>query len=739
MAKGFATEQEQEGVNFKFGKGNQGSGYDSSNAYRQATENKRRNEGKNINNANRHVGDFQQMELNNLMGDIQREQARTINVLKNYDFDGEQARYERIHNVSNMLNLCYNSLRRGLNANNLIAAVTPYVIMSVVNPEIKNDLKMVVFDTLAPFARTVSEMNPKYKSFYDTCMSGGSHGHVPYTPMQAAQAEIALDMKFYNDIRKEGLTENDRNAIQMKYNSDKQKMLHIFSEDGVSAEDLRYENHKLVAAFSQNPETAKYFNSIFEEPSVDLTEVEKGYATHVRPDGRQVTSTVYRMPEGGFSYEDGSHFPLRFGPRMPYAENQLDDIIFKEMKGHYGAIHKAELTGDKSYMQSEEYLKSMSKIKTYRMLAHEDGFTDDDFDAIYRNAMSRSELHYFTKDPEGIKEYNRLHPEEAKQNEEKPKEHIKIKREKKDYEWNDKPSSKDYKPYVKLQESDVQNGFNFNDTVSDKDLDSLSKIMCSLEESVNGKDAAETQSQILENLKKNPEVYTKGFLDMYRDSNMSIRERHKFDIIDTMLRTDKPVLNSDGRLVATRCIGNCIDIGDVGGYVRGDSYVDRNCWVDKNSHIDNTKLRGNVVLTLNSGFKDSEIVGNGVFANTNVENSKLNGAFNPFDIRKETGVKASPINHIDIKSQTTEFGFVDCEDDSARNEKMSIASDYAMKNTKDFKNKTVKEYSEFVQAKYHAKQTFKKNANRESVKEAIRKGEAVKSPGHGSKTIDITD
>lgn len=570
----------------------------------------------------------EEIVLNSFKKSIYDEMEHTLLVLKNYDPVGRNAEMERIRSTQALLRSCIYPLSRGINRNTVRQAVTPFVIMSIVNPEVKKGLTMAVCDVLEPFAKEISSYDSRFSRFYEMCRQNGSVSlnrnveRLPYNPQQAAIADIALNMRYYDDIRKEGITTEERNAISKQFRANKEKLYRIFKEDGIRRDELEYENNKIVVGLCSNPSMRKYFDNIYDGYRVDFSKVEYFTGSTIDENGKPSTTTIFSIPTDGLKCMNGESFRKSFGVRPIYGEEAYRALLYESLTKGYPDYARFKTENDESALKSEGWLKCQQNIKMYMNLAKDDGMSKLRFQELYNETLMKCES-----------EYAVAHEKSS-----------------------DKEAEEETGPGRINIQSDAVRVANFQESMTNADIDDYVKIIQKFAGSVTDVHVPYAEENLKYQLKYNSNAFMQSFLDVYSHVDLNESQLREFDLIKCVYLSDMPAIDDSGHIIATRHIEGVCNIGDIGGEVDDNSYIGPGCFVDKNSKVVHSRLKGNVVVGLGSDITDSAIDGTGMIINSSIVNCNLNGCFDPFKMRSELGMKPAPLYTIRLNDKNRSFG-----------------------------------------------------------------------------------
>lgn len=652
--------------------------------------------------------DTHSMDVNNMLRILYNERVKSVNLFIQNGFENDVIKQV----TCNLLNAMLSSIKKGVNAKTVAAAITPQMAIMSVIPDIHNNIKLDVYDKLSAYATSIAEQDSKYKVFYDKCLNIKSGEIIPLCAETAALLEIAMDMKYYDDIRVDGLSDIEKAKVNTKYESDKANLQCLIADNNIEKYEWREQNHKIVISFVMtNPKFKRMFSYIFDNHAVNLDVIESSLTTYLNPDGKQMTTNVYRIPLSGLVYaDDGMTFQYRFGSRPTYTPNVYDDMLFDTMKDHYGPVQKAEKSEDKSYLKTEEYKKALLRFHEIKAMMSDDNYTEKQMQDIVDSSNHRCEMYYHTEVPEGISEWLKEHPEDAKlektdesvetKSEDKPKEHIKINKGSNDKEeWIVSPSDLSYVSTLKMQ-SGLKREKPFAETMCLNDYVVMATLMNELACAIDAHDHEYGRQATIEKLQSKPDETVKKFLQEYAAREMGEACRMRYDLIDMMYKTDAPCLNQQNMLVATRQLYDVVSAGDVGGKLHGKSLVFKGCWVDTKSGLTDSVISGNVMILMHSKVKNSRIKGNGIIANSEVDKCNLTGDFDEYAMRNQMNEnQRSPVHLLTLTDVQLKFTMP-----------VKTGVDRIKSHAYEYLNMTVDEYVAIWHGKNHAKNVLNKNA-----------------------------
>lgn len=602
------------------------------------------------------------IESNGVILSVQDAQYRYVGTAYKFARDFERLDQEAMKYTISVLKSCAGPVNRGMNKHTMGAAIGAYTVIAAEHPDIRQQIPLTVYDMMHSLSQELIREYDYYKEYYYAVI-GCNYGDVlPVNPTTAALMEIACDVAGFYNIRSAGNNADARSHLLAEYMELKDELFFHFDEHRIHVNVLTEWNQKIaIGLILGHSDPYQYiFTHVYDTTAVNFDEVERGFATQVTPDGTRTVS-IYKMPIDGLHYKEGGRaFEYRFGMRLPYNPNVYDDMIYEEIREHFGPIHQAEVSKDNSYLKSEVYLRSQMKLKEYQQMMYVDNYTMQMMSGVMRAAKQRSEMYYYTETDEGRREWAKLNPElatfieeEQQREAEKPRDTIRI----------DDPIGfavarvdEEYLPSYRVQPGMEQPVESFADTMTRLDYVQLAGLMAAFAESVDPENEPYNLEKYFVALVEEKEVFVRKFIEKYALQELEVEQRRKLDMIHIMMTTSAPVLDDANRLVATRAIGSAVAINEIGGVVRGNSSVARGCWVDTTSTMNNSKLSGETMVLMQSSIRNSKIDGVGVIANTMATNSTLEGIFSPQMMREEKDGGSSVAKMLRITDEKVEFG-----------------------------------------------------------------------------------
>ena len=262
---------------------------------------------------------------------------------------------------------CFDQLRGGLSANNVIACVGMYVGLSLVNPEIRKTGQKMYAQALDGAVRYM-ENNPdksmlgmrglmmdNFAKKRDKYMRSANDGRMPFTAETAALASIRLDMECYRMMRDGEHAPDDVMAEHVKA---VKTLEDVCAFDGVDMGDMARSKRIIVAKMmgdKSDPERAKALERMYEQ--FDTTGGwQKAEARTERVLGRDASGDVRMMDRKVWTGEyqtvaDDGYTPVNVADdapltvRGPYSKGDVAKHVANIMVD-YGASYSMDDIAD---------------------------------------------------------------------------------------------------------------------------------------------------------------------------------------------------------------------------------------------------------------------------------------------------------------------------------------------------------------------------------------------------------
>lgn len=255
---------------------------------------------------------------------------------------------------------------------------------------------------------------------------------------------------------------------------------------------------------------------------------------------------------------------------------------------------------------------------------------------------------------------------------------------------------------------------NLKNSMTDEDYRKLAGIMSELANEIAPYKYKHYEKMYYSSLMENPDIAVHKFLCEYEQELLTEKQERTIELIRAMTKTDAPVINENGRLVATRCIEDCVTIGQEGGIIRGNTVIEAGAWVDENSFVKDSHIGSGVILCMNTSVVGSDLRGIGIIANTRLTNCTMSGTYNPYEMRREAGLNPNPVQIMSLNDKDLHFGV---EKNGTNMQKKSRNLNYRY--LKDFLDKNIGQYlhEQFLRTSNDKPNIIKPNAEQKARKD----------------------
>lgn len=250
-------------------------------------------------------------------------------------FRGKDAQVERLAYINDIFSTASEGLSSGeMDMMGFVACVGPTLMMLHQTGGIRNYFAESWHVQMADQAKLWAEQDPaRYGAFAAKCEAYKQGERLPYDAHTAALDNIALDARRWRDIRKPGLSDSEKEAIESQYALDKKDLDEMTSADGLSKEDIDAQYRQISATmvvkdpayavmFGVCPGTEEY------QSAVEATEAEFG------PDG--MSSPPESMHAA--NKDPGWAVEHKIEPQLPQSQVYYD----KAMQAGPGAFTSSE-------------------------------------------------------------------------------------------------------------------------------------------------------------------------------------------------------------------------------------------------------------------------------------------------------------------------------------------------------------------------------------------------------------
>ena len=164
-------------------------------------------------------------------------------------FRSKAAQAERLAYINDIFSTASEGLSSGeMDMMGFVACVGPTLLMLHQTGGIRNYFSESWHVKMADQAKLWAQQDPaRFGAFAAKCEAYQQGERLPYDAHTAALDRIALDMRHWRDIRKPGLSDSEKSAIESQYALDKKDLGEMTSADGLSDEDIDAQYRQISA------------------------------------------------------------------------------------------------------------------------------------------------------------------------------------------------------------------------------------------------------------------------------------------------------------------------------------------------------------------------------------------------------------------------------------------------------------------------------------------------------------
>lgn len=289
-------------------------------------------------------------------------------------FRSKAAQAERLAYINDIFSTASEGLSSGeMDMMGFVACVGPTLLMLHQTGGIRNYFSESWHVKMADQAKLWAQQDPaRFGAFAAKCEAYKQGERLPYDAHTAALDRIALDMRRWRDIRKPGLSDSEKSAIESQYVLDKKDLGEMTSADGLSDEDIDAQYRQISATmvvrdpayavmFGVCPGTEEY------QGAVEATEAKFG------PDGMSSAPESMHAANKDPGWAAGH----KIEPQLPQSQTFYD----KAMQTGPGAftaseaVQAADEATDKSKRSKSGLLPAKMSYWMGRMVS--DGFSEN--------------------------------------------------------------------------------------------------------------------------------------------------------------------------------------------------------------------------------------------------------------------------------------------------------------------------------------------------------------------------
>lgn len=314
---------------------------------------------------------------------------------------------------------CAKPIMQGRDADAVLQSMGIMLAGYLTNPEFRKTVNETAQKAVYPYVKYKSDKegpDSKWRDWCDKIEATKNGGRLPLCGKSAAAMKIAIDRKFYNEMRQEGA---DIDKLTEQYNKTRDQLYSVAKHDGVSREDL---DNNVRTLFGQmqgvDPTvTRMYTETAFE----DVVKSKAHEVKHKDKDGKEQTAYEWA---GQFEYrKGGKDYGKGFTVRRPTNHFNWVDRLNGSMEDAFGRCKTAEdvyqlgrvINGEKV---NDIYPEGSNERKRYAWMTEWQRKNERDFDIMYDDCRSVDDyatLDQYVQDVTSahFENWLRSHPKEA--------------------------------------------------------------------------------------------------------------------------------------------------------------------------------------------------------------------------------------------------------------------------------------------------------------------------------------
>ena len=322
---------------------------------------------------------------------VQREYIQKMATLDVYEED-DMRKEAKIQFLVKIINISSIPMIRGISKDTIAQIEEIRAIGAIAHPDVRKHISDAICHTIESFIQSMTLKYPNtFGAYYKQCDICKDSNRIPYTVEIAAMDLVAYDIHFYQSIRNKEYTAQEKNILMKNYEKTKQTMLDVFEADGLNANELCLENHKIVIDLvMHNPAYKKYFANMYGDDCINLNEI-KQLSIVVQRNGSPVNGYLYMIPQTGLHYErNQASFTNTISVRPIHTPNYYEDNLYMLFKDSFKKIEQAT---KQQIKLNGEAQKCFIKSKELKMLMEEDGYSTEEIAEIFKSCENKCRLY----------------------------------------------------------------------------------------------------------------------------------------------------------------------------------------------------------------------------------------------------------------------------------------------------------------------------------------------------------
>lgn len=314
---------------------------------------------------------------------------------------------------------CAKPIIQGRDADAVLQSMGIMIAGYLTNPEFKKTVNETAQKVIYPYVKYKSDTagpDSKWRDWCDKIEATKNGGHLPLCGKSAAAMQIAIDRKFYNEMRADGA---DINKLTEQYNKTRDQLYSIAKHDGVSREEL---DDNIRTLFGQMQGVDPTVTRMYTETAFEDVVKSKAHEVKVKDENGKEHSE-YRW-DGQFEYrKGGKDYARGFSVRRPTNHFNWIDRLNGSMEDAFGRCKTADDVFQLGRVINGEnindiYPEGSAECKRYGWMMEWQRKNKRDFDIMYddcRNVDDYETLDQYVQEVSSahFENWLRSHPKEA--------------------------------------------------------------------------------------------------------------------------------------------------------------------------------------------------------------------------------------------------------------------------------------------------------------------------------------
>lgn len=287
----------------------------------------------------------------------------------------------------NMFAACIEPLQRGISPMNIAETLVMYKVMGAVNKDFKASFKQTVGNILYPLAKAnLNQEDDKKRKITEALGKMSNNGRIPYDSESAVLQKIAIDRKYYQDVRQAGA---DKDKLGMQYNMAIDVLKRNAEADGVTPEMFSQQENVTIGMLIKSNPDYKAMYSDFVSEGAEMSP-EKSQVRYIKTEDGMDTIQV-PVWDGSFVDRSGDVKHDSFTPRNPMTMQEHMDSL----KSAYD--HELDSNCTSVHDFSNINVKDINQMHVRAM--SEDGMSDSDKQLVGMAAVYSATVDWCRQNP----------------------------------------------------------------------------------------------------------------------------------------------------------------------------------------------------------------------------------------------------------------------------------------------------------------------------------------------------